>query len=1398
MSDLDFLAGGAQMGALIRSIDWSKTPLGPPGSWSLSLRMMVTFLLANRFPLLLWWGPEYVQIYNDAYRPIPGTKHPQSMGQRARDCWPEIWHIIGPLIDTPFRGGPATWSDDLALEVHRHGFTEETHCTVAYSPVPDETAPGGIGGVLATVHETTPQIVQQRRVVVLRDLGARAMEAKSAEEACVIAAQALAQHPRDVPFALIYLLDGEGTTARLAASAGIEMGTPASARVVDLTRPGTLNEGWPLARAASFEQAQLVSDLAACFGPAVPAGPWSDPPSQALVLSIPSNIQHRPAGILVAGVSIRLELDELYRSFFELATTQVATAIANARAYEEERKRAEALAEIDRAKTLFFSNVSHEFRTPLTLMLGPLEDLLRSEHGVGSEARAQLDVMHRNGLRLLKLVNTLLDFARIEAGRAQASYEPVDLCAFTAELGGVFRSAIERAGLRFNVECQPLPDVAYVDREMWEKVILNLLSNAFKFTFEGEITLAVRRAGDGAEVSLRDTGVGIAAEELPRLFERFHRVRGARSRSHEGTGIGLALVRELVRLHGGTVRIESEPHRGTTFTIALPLGKAHLPLERIGAARTLASTALTGHAYVEEAARWLPDDVLTEVVPTHDTSVASAGSRVLVADDNADMREYLRRLLGAHWTVETVADGAAALTAARERPPDLVLTDVMMPRLDGFELLRALRAEPRTATVPVVLLSARAGEESKLEGLDAGADDYLIKPFSAHELIARVNVHLQLGRMRRETGSRLREARERFETLLNEAPLGVYLVDADFRIREVNPTARRAFGDIPDLIGRDVGDVIRALWPRAYADDIIRRFRNTLETGEPYVTAERIERRHGRGVTETYEWQINRIMLPEARYGVVCYFRDISASVAARQAIAESEARYRGMVTQSFAGIAETDATGRFTAVNDRYCEITGYSREELLDRRRQDITHPDDLPRSAPLFERLVAGGEPFEIEKRYVRKDGSSVWVHNSVSALRDAAGTVRSTFAVCIDITERKHAEDALRAADRAKDDFLAMLSHELRTPLTSMAGWVRMLRRGTLDPAQTARAIESIDRNTVAQARLIDDLLDVSRIVSGKLQLDVRPVDLIAVVESAIDSVRHEARNKGVDLDTDLDPAAGPVWGDQTRLGQVVVNLLTNAVKFTPTGGRITLRLTRAGAHAVLTVADTGPGIDRADLPHIFERFRQAEGRASRRPHTGLGLGLSIAQSIVERHKGTIAASSEGVGHGATFTVTLPLMAVRMDAVDDDHETSSRKPATTAPRTAVLGGLRIVIVDDDSDARDLLALVLQQAGAQVVPVGSVAEAVATVERQRPDVLISDIAMPSADGYDLIARIRKTEAGGQPRLPLIALTAYASREDRTRALATGFDAYLVKPVDPTDLLRALRVLAIDRRAR
>jgi len=767
--DADVLVGG-EMGVLMRTMDWAATPLGPVASWSPALRMMVRFLLANRFPLLLWWGPRYVSIYNDAYCPVLGTKHPWALGKPVSECWSEIWHILQPLIDTPFHGGPATWNDDILLEINRYGFVEETHFTIAYSPVPDETVPGGIGGVIATVHEITEKVVGERRVVVLRDLGARVGEAKTAEEACAIVAQTLAAHDRDVPFVLLYLIDPDGACARLAGAAGVGMGEQISPLMVDLHE--TQDLGWPLVKAMQTGTMQVVEHLEERFAD-VPPGPWSDPPNTAAVIPIPSNKAHEPAGVMVAGVSARLKLDEYYRDFLDLVRTQVATAITNARAYEEERRRAEALAALDQAKTAFFSNISHEFRTPLTLMLGPLEDALAQPNDLSAVDRERLTVAHRNALRLLRLVNTLLDFSRIEAGRLQASYEPTDLPGYTAELASTFRSALERAGLILTVDCPPLPTgaEAYVDREMWEKIVLNLLSNAFKFTFDGEITVALRAEGEALCLVVRDTGIGIAADELPRLFERFHRVEGTRSRTQEGTGIGLALVQELVGLHGGRIEVESTLGRGTAFTVTIPTGSAHLPADWIGAPRTQASTALGSLPFLDEALGWLDDEPavpLPEPAPTAPSEPVApladpARPCILVADDNRDMRDYVVRLLRPVYRVQAVTDGEQALAAALADPPDLVLSDVMMPGLDGFGLVAALRADPRTREVPIILLSARAGEEARIEGVQAGADDYLVKPFAAKELLARIEGRLELARLRARAREQEVQARQAAE-----------------------------------------------------------------------------------------------------------------------------------------------------------------------------------------------------------------------------------------------------------------------------------------------------------------------------------------------------------------------------------------------------------------------------------------------------------------------------------------------------------------------------------------------------------------------------------------------------------------------------------------------------------
>jgi PAS domain S-box-containing protein len=1583
--------GDGELSRLIRAHDWAATPLGPIADWPQSLRVAVRIMLDSRYAMWLGWGAHLTFLYNDAYAHMTlGAKHPWALGRSVREVWSEIWADIGPRAERVLTTGKATWDEGLLLFLERRGFPEETFHTFSYSPLPDDA--GAVGGLLCVVTEDTDRTIGERRLKTLRELAARTTEATaSAEDACRAAALTLAVNPHDLPFALLYLLDADGRAARLAGTAGLDPAAPAAPAVVELAGAGGAAD-WPLRGVMETGRAAVVTDVAARLGSA-PVGVYPEPPHTAVVLPMRRSGFDRPAGFLVAGTSPRRPLDDGYRGFLDLLAGQVATAVSNARAYEEERRRAEALAELDRAKTAFFSNVSHEFRTPLTLMLGPVDDLLATADGrLPPGGRELLEVVRRNGLRLQKLVNTLLDFSRIEAGRVRARFEATDLAALTADLASNFRSACERAGLAFVVDCPPVGEPVFVDRDMWEKVVLNLVSNAFKFTLRGRIEVRLRPGAGCAELEVRDTGTGIPADQMPHLFERFHRVEGARGRTLEGSGIGLALVRELVRLHGGEVRAESRPGAGSTFTVRIPLGTAHLPPDRTRAEEPPAPTVGRAAAYVEEALRWLPSDAADSsegagadpsaaADPSGERGGASppTGSdrpRVLLADDNSDMREYVRRLLAGRYEVEAVTNGADAVAAARRAPPALVLSDVMMPGLDGFGLLRELRADPGTAAIPVILVSARAGEEARVEGLRAGADDYLTKPFGARELLARVDAHLALDRLRRDV-------ERRASTILESITDAFFAVDRGWRFTYLNRQAEELLGRTrADLSGKNAWDefgpavgttfhhhLLRAAgeqtavhfegyYPphgrwyevRAYPSAVgLSVYFRDVSARRRAADAEHVLAEAGAALASSLDYEttlaaVARLAVPRLADWCSVYLTDAGnglrrvavahadpAKVAWAERIAQryppdpNDPRGVGGVLASGAPVLIPDVTDELLVAGTRDPDHLALLRELGLrsvmivplvarDRTVGAITFvaaesgrrygPADLALAQELARRaalavdnarlfhasaeslrrlgglIEASGlltrslEPaavqaavLDLSHRLVAADAHAVWridaaagewriadsANLSDAYLRDAArvpftpdttptrpvvaedaqaatalearraalraervesllalplhvhGAVAGTLVFYYrtrrtfdDVTVRvgcaladlagaalgsaelyRRERDSRRRAeeaDRAKDEFLALLGHELRNPIAPIKNALQILTLKGNDPTAVSRAGAIIDRQATHLTRLVDELLDASRVTRGKVRLTVERLDLAALVRTAVEDHRAGVEKAGLTLAVDVPPAPVRVRGDPARLTQVVTNLLANAAKFTPAGGHVRVALGTAEGAAVLTVSDTGVGLALADLPTLFRPFHQVNVEPAR-TKGGLGLGLAVVKGLVELHGGRVEGFSAGLGAGAAFTVRLPL-----DAAPDPATAPAPAPA---PRAAG-GGRRVVIVEDVADTAESLAEVLQLKGFAVSIAATGPDGVALCRRERPDAVVCDLGLPGMTGFEVARALR-----GDPVVAgavLVAVSGYAQDEDRRKARDAGFDALLAKPADTDELARLL----------
>ena len=1397
--------GHSELAGLMQQFDWAGTSIGPPERWPQSLKTAVGIMLTSRQPIWIGWGEELIYLYNDPYKSIIGGKHPWALGRPTSVVWREIWQDIAPLLAKAMGGDEGTYVEAQLLIMERNGFPEETYYTFSYSPIPGDA--GSPGGIFCANTDDTQRVISERQLSLLRELASSAAEARSVDEACERSAGALATDPLDLPFAMIYLIEPGSQVALLKALSGIDPDHPAVKPILGLDPGGS----WPLAEVLAQHAPCLVTNLRDIFGFDFPRGGWRQPPTQAVVLPILSSHDTGRSGFVIAGLSPFRLYDQRYASFLELVAGQITAAVKNADAYEEERRRAEALAEIDRAKTAFFSNVSHEFRTPLTLMLSPLEEALaKLDHEVDADSRALLRIAHRNGIRLLKLVNTLLDFSRIEAGRVTASYEPADLAAFTAELASNFRSAMMKAGLRLLIDAQPLPQPVWIDRDMWEKIILNLLSNAFKFTFDGEIGVLVKVAADGkhAEIVIRDTGTGISPHDLPHLFERFRRVEGARGRSYEGSGIGLALVQELVKLHGGDVRVESELDRGSAFVITLPFGRAHLPTDRLDIARAPVSTSLRAQAYVDEAMGWLDQGSIGELSQASSSEdlglevsgSAERGERILLADDNADMRDYVRRLLSRWYEVEAVGDGQAALRAAWRRRPDLVLSDIMMPGLDGLGLLQALRNDSELRDVPVILLSARAGEEAKVEGLEAGADDYLSKPFSARELLARVQANVDMATRRREAVRvenvlRLdaQIARERAEGILASINDGFFALDRDWRFTYVNAAAERLLNrPAQELLGKNhwdeypvtLGTALETHYHRAMNDRAGAAFENYFAVWN--------------------RWFDIRVY-PAIDGGISVYFHSITKRKQAEEVLRNLNERLEAEVSErtselqakqarlrvifetsySYQGLLAIDGT----LLDANATSLSGIDAalDEVVGKPFWDtpwFTGTPGMPEAVRAAIAAVAAGETVRREIHVNLPVGGWRWFDFQMRPVRDEGGRVVAIVPEAVELTERRKAEEAFRQAQKmeAIGQLTGGVAHDFNNLLTVIRSSADLLRRRDLPADRARRYVDAISDTADRAAKLTGQLLAFAR----RHAVNLRVFDAADQLELVADMLATVVGSR-VTFRLDIAERPLPVEADANQFETALVNLVANARDAMDGTGLLTIRIAKSTASAsdsavsllnefvTVSVSDTGCGIPSDQIDRIFEPFFTTKdvGR-------GTGLGLSQVYGFTQQSGGMVRVSSE-LGVGTTITLHLPLSSKPVQ----------RLQGSSLPFGEHRERWSILVVEDNAQVGEFSTQLLDDLGYQTTLARNAEEALKLLEEDsaRFDIVLSDVVMPGLDGVSLGREIRKR----LPNLPFVLNSGYSYV--LADGASHGFEL-LQKPYSVEELSRVLRRAMAKRR--
>ncbi|ORY04188.1 hypothetical protein K493DRAFT_253700 [Basidiobolus meristosporus CBS 931.73] len=1352
------------MGEYLRGYDWDNSSLGPISQWPQSLLTAVSLCMASSFPMAVWWGPKFVLIYNDGYSVVAAGKHPWLFGKEGSTGWSEIWPTLEPMAESVMNGQNC-YSEDHLLFMTRNGFMEETYHTWSYIPIRRED--GSVGGLLNPSIESTEKVISERRLKTLRNLGTLTAGAKRFDETFSLICQAFESNTYDIPFALIYscvspLGSMDDSIAekisqldakfKLAATVGISDNHAAAPHCVDISDHNNHHPWKDVFCQALKNNAKIqISNIGDLFFD-LPTRGWGDSPREAVACPIVGSDQENVLGMLLIGLNPRRSYDEDYKTFIELLSRQAGTSLATVRAYEDQVRRAETLAAVDRAKTAFFSSVSHELRTPLTLILGPIKETL-ADQNLAPEQKSKLNMVLRNSKRLLRLVNSLLDFSRIEAGKLQATYRETNLGMFTADLASLFRSAIEKSGLIYKVECDESGRSVWVDPEMWEKIVFNLIGNAFKFTLKGSIKVTLQPAPDRSCVvfSVADTGSGVPSHEINKIFERFHRIEGQKGRSHEGTGIGLSLTQELVKLHGGQVEVKSEYGKGSTFSVTIPYGSAHVPHSQLldsamqsADNQQLAGSWSYGLSVVEEARLWLPtdDEDLEYLSATSSTDsnngatntfpISSSGSKILLVDDNSDMRRYVKGLLNRWWKITEASDGEEAFNLAVQNPPDLIVSDVMMPILDGIGLLKLLRTHQKTQFIPVILLSARAGEDARVEGLKAGADDFLVKPFSAKELIARVHTHLELGKLRSELErlviertKELAESELRYRVLTKLSPVGIFRLDLNGIITYTNDKWWQ-------ISGHDRKQDPGALnfMSSIYHED---RERTTS------IFKECIQK--AKGFIIEFRWNsINEYDDQLKPRGFVGTLTDITE----RKMLEKERLRALQLAEQQQRRRAE-DAE-EIKRQQELFIDMTCHEFRNPLN----GIYHNADF-----LYESL----EKLQNDVRNESILKVMNWLNSEIEEDLEAVATIT----LCAQ-HQKKIADDVLNMS-KISMNLLVLAKTEFQ-PHAVVTNVLRMFETEVKlkNIALEFKVGEEFSRRHISWVK--GDPTRLSQVLINFLTNAIRFTE------------------KDSDQDQDNISISSSTWSTSTdrHLPECISNP-GNMDDIDPADA----------VYVEISIRDSGVGMTTEEQASLFRRFTQASPKTYAE-FGGSGLGLFISKRLVELHGGSIKVHSVK-GSGTTFSFFIKCERSEEKGAPQTEQHEVKVKNTQSPTksedstTSPISSKRILVVEDNIINQRVLKRQLELARYSVHVAKHGLEALEILKAVVVDLILMDLEMPVMGGLECTKHIRQDGSNANLcYVPIIGVSGNTRTEYKHLAMEAGMSAYITKPYNKGELIQLI----------